>query len=95
MIDIPKGYTPGEAMTDRDALVERMAWGICEKCYPPKCEYLCGECLRQASAALDIAMEEAARVVDSAICYSAGEAERKDAIAAAIRAYKSGKEVKP
>lgn len=72
---------------DRDALVERVAWGICEKCYPPKCSEPkpCQGCTEEASAALDIAMEEAAKVAYQEWLDGTPPPE----IAAAIRALKS------
>ena len=69
----------------------RVAWNICERCYPPKCEDLCGECLRQADAAIAIVLEEAAKVAEardlSIMSSTAVDIEARK-IAAAIRALK-------
>jgi hypothetical protein len=48
---------------DRAALVDRVAWAICTA-DGIKCDALCHGCKKEASAALDIALEEAARVAD-------------------------------
>lgn len=72
----------------RDELVEKV-FSITKVCAEP-CKPDANDCPCRvdADAAIDVALEEAARVAEETVAYSTGQAVIRESIAAAIRALK-------